>query len=178
VATLANQQAKRPSGVLPDRWQLTLRDRRATLRLGERFGAMLPPGAVLGLVGELGAGKTTFVQGVAKGVAVADLRQVLSPTYTLSNEYPGGRLLLVHMDFYRLEGADSARALGLEDTLGRVDTLAVVEWADRAPDLLPQGSIWMHFQYHPGELRRVQVQGCEPPTGFRWSELDPSVPGW
>ena len=140
-------------------WSLTCRSRAATQRLARDLGATLPPGTVLALVGDLGAGKTTFVQGLAEGLGVADPRQVTSPTYTLVNEYLGGRLPLLHLDFYRLDDASGAIALGLDEQVSRPDALVAVEWADKLPELIPPAAVWMRFSGVAGRLRVIEVTG-------------------
>ncbi|HET6346997.1 MAG TPA: tRNA (adenosine(37)-N6)-threonylcarbamoyltransferase complex ATPase subunit type 1 TsaE, partial [Myxococcota bacterium] len=123
-------------------WSGETRSLRTTRKLARTLARHLGVGKVLGLVGELGAGKTSFVQGLAEGAGVHDLGQVLSPTYTLVNEYPAAMGLLVHIDFYRLKDEESARALGVDEHLGRPDALTVVEWADHLPDLMPPDAAW------------------------------------
>jgi len=125
---------------------------------------------VFALVGDLGLGKTHFVRGFARGVGVADLRDVVSPTYTLANEYPAQDRLLVHMDFYRLTDSESARGLGLEEPLGRKDTVAVVEWADKIPDLIPEGAVWDRFEWMGPRERHIEVTGLECPKVLRLIE--------
>jgi tRNA threonylcarbamoyladenosine biosynthesis protein TsaE len=108
------------------------------------------PGTVIGLVGPLGAGKTTFVQGFAAGWGVADLGQVVSPTYTLLNAYPGPRGTLWHMDFFRLEDAGQIVSLGLDDYLPAPEGVTLVEWSDRFPEALPPGSPCWRFAIAAG----------------------------
>ncbi len=151
-------------------WIYTSRRPTATMQLGERLGRMAAPGSVYALVGDLGLGKTHFVRGFAQGSGVGDLRSVVSPTYTLANEYPADRKLLVHMDFYRLTDSDSARGLGLEEPLGRADTVAVIEWADKLPELIPDGAIWIHFEWVSPKERRIKVRGADTPKGLRLIE--------
>ncbi|MBK8539183.1 MAG: tRNA (adenosine(37)-N6)-threonylcarbamoyltransferase complex ATPase subunit type 1 TsaE [Ardenticatenia bacterium] len=108
----------------------------ATQALAAALAPLLPPGCLLRLEGELGAGKTTFVQGLARGLGVAG--PVQSPTFTLIREHAGGGAMgLAHMDFYRLSGAVEAQDLGLDAYLDGDDLLAV-EWPDRAGDALPR----------------------------------------
>jgi tRNA threonylcarbamoyladenosine biosynthesis protein TsaE len=102
----------------------------------------LTRGSVLALVGELGAGKTQFVKGLAAGLGHTG--EVTSPTFTLVHEYHGGRLPLYHFDFYRLERPDEALQLGLDEYLTG-DGICVIEWADKFPDLLPPTARWLHF---------------------------------
>lgn len=131
---------------------LTSPNAASTRRLAARLARNLEGGTVVALTGELGAGKTSFVQGLAQGLAVPELQQVLSPTYTLVNEYPGGRLTLVHIDFYRLRGDDAARGLGVEEQVGRSDCVTAIEWADMLPTLIPATALWV-------QLTRVDESG-------------------
>ena len=99
-----------------------------TQSLGERWGRIAERGLVIGLSGDLGAGKTQLVKGIARGLGVT--AQVHSPTFTLVNEYGGGRLRLFHLDLYRLETRAQMVSAGLEEFL-QPDGLAVIEWAER-----------------------------------------------
>jgi tRNA threonylcarbamoyladenosine biosynthesis protein TsaE len=136
---------------------VTTRGVRATRALAARLGRVAPGGTTLALVGELGAGKTSFVQGLARGLEVPDLGQVLSPTYTLVNEYPGGRLTLVHVDCYRLASPAAALALGLDEQLGRPGTVSAVEWADLLPELLPADTVWVRLERGEGNHRTLTL---------------------
>jgi tRNA threonylcarbamoyladenosine biosynthesis protein TsaE len=108
----------------------------ATRRVAARLGRLVAPGDVLALIGDLGAGKTTFVTGLAGGLGIPDGVRVQSPTFTLVNEYGGGRLPLYHVDLYRLERHADLDELGLEEYLEGHGVCAV-EWFDRFPDLRP-----------------------------------------
>jgi len=99
-----------------------------TEALGERLGRVIAHGQVLGLSGELGAGKTQFVRGLARGLGVTS--RVHSPTFTLVNEYGGGRLKLFHLDLYRLETPGQLFSAGIDEFLSP-DGVAVLEWAER-----------------------------------------------
>ncbi len=99
-----------------------------TESLGERFGRAAQTGLVIALSGDLGAGKTQFVRGLARGLGIAG--RVHSPTFTLVNEYGGGRLKLFHLDLYRLETAEQILSAGIEEYLSP-DGVSVVEWAER-----------------------------------------------
>jgi tRNA threonylcarbamoyladenosine biosynthesis protein TsaE len=99
-----------------------------TEALGERVGRAATSGLVIGLSGDLGAGKTQFVRGLARGLGVA--ARVHSPTFTLVNEYGGGRLKLFHLDLYRLETPEQIRSAGIEEYLAP-DGVSVIEWAER-----------------------------------------------
>jgi len=99
-----------------------------TEALGESFCRAVKPGQVIALSGDLGAGKTQFVRGLARGLGVPG--RVHSPTFTLVNEYGGGRLNLFHLDLYRLETAQQILSAGIEDYLSP-DGVTVIEWAER-----------------------------------------------
>jgi tRNA threonylcarbamoyladenosine biosynthesis protein TsaE len=102
-----------------------------TESLGERWGNTAQRGLVIGLTGELGAGKTRLVKGIARGLGIT--ARVHSPTFTLVNEYGGGRLRLFHLDLYRLETRGQIVSAGLEEYL-QPDGVAVIEWAERIAD--------------------------------------------
>ena len=124
-----------------------------TSRLGERLGRLAGPGDVIALTGDLGSGKTQFARGVAAGAGVDPAVPITSPTYTLLNIYPG-RSQLYHFDLYRLEGAADVAELGFEEYLDG-DGIAVVEWAERLQELLPEERLAVFFSYedeHAGEL--------------------------
>ena len=99
-----------------------------TETLGERFGRAAQRGLVIALAGDLGAGKTQFVRGVARGLGCAG--RVHSPTFTLVNEYGGGRLNCFHLDLYRLETPEQIFSAGIEEYL-TPDGVSVIEWAER-----------------------------------------------
>ncbi|HXF11217.1 MAG TPA: tRNA (adenosine(37)-N6)-threonylcarbamoyltransferase complex ATPase subunit type 1 TsaE [Desulfuromonadaceae bacterium] len=99
-----------------------------TESLGERFGRVAQRGLVIALSGDLGAGKTQFVKGLARGLGIST--RVHSPTFTLVNEYNGGRLKLFHLDLYRLETKEQVLSAGVEEFLDP-DGVAVIEWAER-----------------------------------------------
>src|SRR5512138_3977023 len=105
-----------------------------TRRLGERLGRALAVGDVLALIGPLGSGKTTFAQGLARGLDVPPERHVASPTFALVNEHPG-RVPLVHADLYRIEHERELAELGLIDAFDRA--AVAIEWLDRFPDAAP-----------------------------------------
>ncbi len=100
-----------------------------TLALGEQWGRAAQRGWVIGLSGDLGAGKTQFVRGFARGLGCT--ARVHSPTFALLNEYGGGRLRLFHLDLYRLNNGDEVAGAGLEEYLIHPDGVAVVEWIER-----------------------------------------------
>ena len=123
-----------------------------TIALGRTVAAALRRGDVLALCGDLGAGKTHFVKGVAAGLSAS--ASVTSPTFTLIHEYPGGRLPLYHFDFYRLEDEDEALKIGLDEYLDG-DGACVIEWADKFPALLPPHTRWLRFTHREDGARVI-----------------------
>jgi len=125
-----------------------------TWKLAEEFANELKPGDVVCLEGDLGAGKTTFTQGLAAHLGAK--RAVTSPTFCLVVEHPTSRFLLVHMDLYRLHDPDDVLAIGWEDYLAR-DAVMFVEWPDRAGDLIPPDARHIRFEHLPDspDSRRI-----------------------
>jgi len=113
-----------------------------THRLAAEVLATLPDRAVLALYGDLGSGKTCFVQGMAEAMGIEE--PVTSPTFTLVNEYKG-KTLLTHVDLYRLTDPDEALAMGFEE-LVESDGITAIEWAERAEELLPAGTVHLRFR--------------------------------
>jgi len=126
-----------------------------TLRLGESVGRQLHAGDVVALAGELGAGKTAFVQGLARGLGVAGA--VKSPSFTIVNEHDGP-IPLFHVDFYRLEHAAELINIGFDDYFER-GGVVVVEWADRFADTLPAHRLDVRIEITGAETRRFHFAG-------------------
>lgn len=124
-----------------------------TREAGRRLAALLRGGEVLSLEGPLGAGKTTFVKGLAEGLGCR-ASEVSSPTFTLVHEYPGGHFPVVHLDLYRLESAEELAALGFDDLLAG-PTIAAIEWGDKFPESLPPGALRFVFSMD-GEARKIR----------------------
>jgi tRNA threonylcarbamoyladenosine biosynthesis protein TsaE len=129
-----------------------------TRELGAALGRVLQPGDVVGLVGELGSGKTTLVQGIARGAGARGY--VASPTFTLVREYEG-RLRLYHVDLFRLQPED-LEGIGFDDLL-EADGAVLVEWADRAAGHLPADTLWVEVVGTGAEVRTFRVR----PAGER-----------
>jgi tRNA threonylcarbamoyladenosine biosynthesis protein TsaE len=120
--------------------------------LGERWGRAARHGLVIGLSGDLGAGKTQLVKGIARGLGIP--ARVHSPTFTLVNEYGGGRLRLFHLDLYRLETRGQIVSAGLEEFL-QPDGVAVIEWAERIADCGLRIADWKNVKIEViGEMER------------------------
>ena len=126
-----------------------------TLALGCKFGKKLKPGTVVALIGELGAGKTVFTKGIAKAMGVKDYEYVNSPSFVIVKEYKSKKAPLYHFDLYRLKSADDLGTVGCEEYFYS-DGISVVEWADRAPEALPEDRITVKFK-HLGKDRREIV---------------------
>lgn len=144
-----------------NRVQIALPDAAATHALGVRIGKMLKGGEFIALCGPLGAGKTHLVKGIAIGIGVPAEEPIVSPTFVLIREYQG-RLGLLHADAYRIGSADEWRALGAEEAMANQAVLAV-EWADRFPEIVPEGAIWVELEY-ADDGRRAFLSGI-PPIG-------------
>ena len=125
-----------------------------TRKLGERLAEELRSGDVILLEGPLGAGKSEMARGIAKGLGVRET--VTSPSFTILNVYESGRLPLYHFDWYRLEGADELYELGMDEYLGG-DGIAVVEWAERCPEAVPENTIRITLDVTGEESRRIQI---------------------
>ncbi|MDR3072953.1 MAG: tRNA (adenosine(37)-N6)-threonylcarbamoyltransferase complex ATPase subunit type 1 TsaE [Clostridiales Family XIII bacterium] len=108
------------------------------------FAEALRPGSIIGLIGDLGTGKTTFTKYLAKGLGIRET--VSSPTFTLIHEYTSGRLPLYHMDVYRLNSLQEMDELGYEDYFFG-QGVTVIEWADRIAALLPEDAICIRISY-------------------------------
>ena len=130
---------------------------RETEELAAQLGAACGGGEVVLLTGELGAGKTTFVRGLARGLGV-DPGEVASPTFVLLTSYPG-RLTLHHADLYRLAGNGDERELGLEELPGPGAVLAV-EWAERLAVPPWEEAVRVKLEHAGGDARRVLIEGA------------------
>ena len=123
-----------------------------TFAHGRALATTLRAGDVVALDGDLGAGKTHFVKGIAAGLGCEG--DVTSPTFTLVHEYTGGRVPLFHFDFYRLESEDEVLRIGLDDYLGAGGVL-VIEWAGKFPAVLPADTRWFRLRAGDGDIREI-----------------------
>jgi tRNA threonylcarbamoyladenosine biosynthesis protein TsaE len=137
----------------------------ATQALAERIGRRARPGTVIALSGDLGAGKTCFIQGLAAGLDVET--PVTSPTFVMIAEH-AGRLPLYHVDLYRTESLAEIRALGLDELLGDAGVTAI-EWAEKAEPLLPPGTVRVRISGAGDEPRTIEIEGAPPD----WLETTP-----
>ena len=128
-----------------------------TLLLGRILGELLSEGSLVALIGGLGAGKTVLTKGIARGLGVADDREVTSPSFVLVNEYRG-RVPVYHVDLYRLENPGEVEGIGWDEfTSGPGVTL--VEWADRAETYLPEERMEVHLQWAGEKNRKLLFWG-------------------
>ncbi len=133
-----------------------------TIALGACLARHVRVGDVLLLEGPLGVGKTTFVRGLARALGVTGA--IRSPTYNLVHEYPT-QPPLAHTDLYRLSTADEVATLGLDDLFSR--SVVVLEWPERAPDLLPVDAVRIRFEFADGDSRAIEIEAGGPTaTGF------------
>lgn len=130
-----------------------------TRRLAARLGQQLQVGDVVALSGPLGAGKTTLVQGLARGLGVPAERHVASPSFALVNEHPG-RIDFVHVDFYRIRSPAELPELGLQEAYDRAAT--AIEWAERFPEWLPEDTLHLTLEVEDGGARILRAQGDGP----------------
>ncbi len=129
-----------------------------SLLLGSNIGELLRPGDVLALWGELAAGKTLLTRGIARGLGIPPETRITSPTFTIINEY-SGRLLLFHLDLYRLSGPEDMETLPWQESLFG-NGVAVIEWPERLGRLLPKDRWDISFSITGDETRRLEFVSC------------------
>ena len=128
-----------------------------TRELGERLAEQLKAGDVILLEGELGAGKSEFARGVAKGLGVQET--VTSPSFTILNVYESGSVPMYHFDWYRLESAEELYELGMDEYLGG-DGIALVEWPVRCPDAVPDDCLRIRIEAEGENVRKISGEAC------------------
>lgn len=124
-----------------------------TIELGRKIAKQLPSRAVVLLIGNLGAGKTTLAKGIISGLGAAEPDEVSSPTFTLIHEY--GRVY--HIDLYRLDRAEQVATLGLDEIFDR-DAVVLIEWGERFPQLMPKDRIEIHLRAGEGDTRAIELK--------------------
>lgn len=129
----------------------------ATQKLGQQLAQRLKGGETIGLIGELGSGKTTFVQGLAKGLGIK--KRIISPTFVFIRPHslPAKQGVLYHVDLYRIGGSDEVRGLGLEEIWSEPRNIVVIEWAEKIKKILPEKTIKAFFEYLGKNKRRIKV---------------------
>jgi tRNA threonylcarbamoyladenosine biosynthesis protein TsaE len=137
------------------KYQITSGSVDETQKLGKIIGSAVSAGTVLALTGDLGSGKTSFVQGLAEGLEVPDDYYITSPSYTLINEYPG-RFSLFHVDLYRITDPFDIEDIGLYEIFDD-NAVVAVEWADRIEQKLLPDSITIHFEITGDNTRNIFI---------------------
>ena len=128
-----------------------------TEKIGAALGQVIPAGSIIAYRGDLGAGKTAFTRGLARGLGTAEM--VTSPTYTIVNEYLGGRCPLFHFDMYRLRSSDDLFDIGWDDYLDRCGVCAV-EWSENV-DAAMEDAIYVTIEKLGENARRITIEGGE-----------------
>src|ERR1039457_3087031 len=136
--------------------EFTTQSAEETIELGRHFSLLLSPPKLVVLRGELGAGKTTLVKGIAEGFHAASQEDVTSPTFTLVHEYRGPEANLFHIDLYRIETAGALETLGLDDFMGR-NNLLLIEWGEKFPRFERERDVEISLERIGEDERRIQV---------------------
>lgn len=137
--------------------EIPTKSAKETKALGKKIAANLKGGAILALSGELGSGKTTFVQGLAKGLGIK--QRIISPTFILVRKYDLGSKNFYHIDLYRLEtGIDrEVRNLGIEEIWDNPENIVAIEWAEKIKKIVPKKAIWIEFENLRGNERKIKT---------------------
>ena len=144
------------SPVSPLSYQTTSFSLDETQAIGQKIGEIVVAGSLITLYGNLGSGKTSFVQGLARGLGVPSEYYITSPTYTLINDYPG-RCNLYHIDLYRIDGIDEAEDIGLYEIMDG-DGITAIEWADRIEKDLPSDRVSLEFETNSDDSRIITLK--------------------
>ena len=159
-------------------FQILTRTADETQKLGQTIGRWIEQPLVIALTGDLGSGKTAFVQGLAEGLEVPDEYYITSPTFTLINEYPG-RFPLFHIDLYRLDGISDLEDIGLDELLYGQAVIAI-EWAEKMSHNLPAEHLAMTFEITADDYRKIRLlaYGHKPANLLKELELDKRIMGY
>lgn len=143
-----------------------------TMAFAGKIARKLKQGDVVALSGELGAGKTVFVKGMAYGLEVEKNILVTSPTFVILHEYPG-KLPLYHFDFYRFQGREQAEGIGYEEYF-EGDGVCAVEWADRFPEIFPPHTLWVNIEPLDETGRAFRIIPAEA-LAEHWREIEEAI---
>ncbi len=127
-----------------------------TQQLGISLAAQSKKGGIIALYGDLGSGKTTFMQGFARGLGIK--KRIISPTFVLIREYKESTVPFYHIDLYRLEGEQAIESTGIRDILQNQPVIVAIEWADKMKSLLPEKRLEIYFQYLSDTTRQIQLK--------------------
>ncbi len=136
--------------------EVVTKNSQETQKLGQRIGAKLRPKKILALCGDLGTGKTTFLQGLAKGLGIK--KRIISPTFVFLKEYPLKKGIFYHLDLYRLEKSQDALGLGLKEILNDNQGIVVIEWAEKIKKFLPSEKTDIYFYYLNEKERKIVIK--------------------
>lgn len=139
--------------------EILTKSAKETQKLGEKLATDLKGGQILALYGELGSGKTTFVQGLARGLGIR--RRIISPTFVFIRQYPvtdhRSLITFYHVDLYRIDKIEDTRGLGLEEILSDPGDVTAIEWAEKIKKILPKKRIDIYFEYVKNNQRRIKI---------------------
>jgi tRNA threonylcarbamoyladenosine biosynthesis protein TsaE len=140
--------------------EIQMTDAEDTIKLGEIIGKTLTPGSIIALRGDLGAGKTVLVKGIARGLGIED--EPVSPTFVIMNAYEGA-IPLYHFDLYRISGADELMGIGADEFLFG-EGVSAVEWAERVDEILPEYTIYIDIKIAEPDngsenTREIRIEG-------------------
>jgi len=128
------------------------------INLGIKLSSLFEPGTTIALTGSLGAGKTTFVKGIALGLDIRE--EITSPSFTIIKEYYDGRLPLYHMDLYRIDNLEELYLIGIEELIYG-NGLSIIEWSEKSEDLLPEDTIRADIKINSDGGRTVVIEGLK-----------------
>jgi tRNA threonylcarbamoyladenosine biosynthesis protein TsaE len=146
-----------------------------TRRLGRLLGELASTGDLYCLEGDLGSGKTSFVQGLGRGLGIKE--DINSPTFILANEHRGGRLALYHLDVYRMESTNEAWGIGLDDYLSS-EGVCAIEWAEKIRAALPAACLWIEFCHIAETERGLHLKARGPRYEALLHEVGAKIRGW
>jgi len=130
-----------------------------TQKLGEKIGRDLKGRSIIALYGELGSGKTTFIQGLAKGLGIK--KRIISPTFVFIRQYQATNhqlpITFYHIDLYRVEKFEDTKGLGLEEIFADRSSIIAIEWAEKIKKILPKKRIDVYFEYEAGNSRQITI---------------------
>ena len=159
-STKSSQKASSTSNSI----ERTSDSEKETIEVGKVVGSILGPGSVVAVIGPLGSGKTRLIKGIALGLDIKNVSQVVSPTYTLINEYDG-RVPLYHIDAYRLKSAGELADLGIEEYFAS-EGATVIEWADKVVSILPDKHLRITMSHISVRKRRIVIESLNLPFNF------------
>lgn len=127
-----------------------------TLQIGEYLGRKLKKGSVVSLRGSLGSGKTVLAKGIAKAIGIKEA--IVSPTFTIVQEYDGSSMKMYHLDLYRLSGEDEFESMGGEEFL-YPDGITLIEWSEKIEDMLPEDTVYISITINEDQSRNIEIEG-------------------